>query len=498
MPKQVYAALICAVVIFAGTVAPAGAQNALLKQLEAEFIQISDNVLPAVVHIEVTGKRPRAQDMRGFEEFFRRFLPFPDDEEDENGGGEEEQDRPPQRMPQSRATGSGFIYTPNGYIITNNHVVDGAEDILVHTIDERVYKAEVVGTDPETDLAVIKIEPAGDLPTVNLGSSENIKIGQFAIALGSPNGLEGSVSFGHISGLGRETPRLRDQSLRFRGFLQTDAAINLGNSGGPLVNIDGEVIGINIAIVYGANSLGFAIPVDRAKVIVPQLIDTGKVTRAYLGVQITDLHPVATEAGVPDVNDFAEALGLPDKRGAYVRVTPNEDTPAARAGIKEDDFIRKINGNVVLDSADLVDRISMRAPGDTVKLEVWREGEPIMLDVTLAEWQGMRQATLGSPILGMYVSPLEEELARHLAPEEDISGVLVRHVESGGLAEEHEIQPGDIIMKVAYQDVTDVKSLRQLVAENARPGKVLLLKIYRPNRGEMPKGIKIPDDYQPE
>lgn len=502
------------VVALAVAVTPvdAFAASPLLKQIEEEFIALSAQVRPAVVEIEVTGKKlesiPGLEDMfrRQFgpededsppniQDFFRRLLPNQDDEEtpDESPESLEERQREFLReMPAPRSTGSGFIYSENGFIVTNNHVVDGAETIKVTLSDGRRFDAEVQGTDPDTDIAVIKVDTDQPLPVMKLGDSDGLRIGQFAVAMGSPSGLQSSFSYGHISGLGRESLGL-DRELRFRGFIQTDAAINLGNSGGPLCNIDGEAIGINIAIVYGANSLGFAIPINRAKEIVPQLIDAGHVLRAYLGVRIVDIAVVAEEAGVPNPDEFAAALGLPDRRGAYVRMEPLDETPADVAGLTTDDVIRSIDGVVLDDANDLVQRVSAMKPGRIIDMEVWRDGEKMALQAELAEWQGMRRAELGTPVLGMFVMELSPDMAKHISPDEKLKGgVIVGEVDDEGPAA-GKIEPGDIIVKVAHEDITDISTLRDQVRQNAKSGKILLFKVVRPGRGEIPVGIKVPE-----
>ena len=251
----------------------AAAQSPLLKEIEDSFVRLHEQVGPSVASIEVKG--PAGEEMSEMD-LFHRFFGIP---------GPEGSPRTPRPRPQ--AQGSGFIYDKQGHIVTNNHVIEGADKILVRLWNGSEYEAKVVGADPESDLAVVKIESVENLPPARLGDSDAIKVGQFAVAIGSARGFEGSVSFGHISAIGREGLRgLAVQGLTFQNLVQTDAAINLGNSGGPLCNIAGEVIGINTAIVWGANSIGFAVPVNTAKTVVPQLIEQGQVTRGYLGVAI--------------------------------------------------------------------------------------------------------------------------------------------------------------------------------------------------------------------
>ena len=261
-------------VVFAVALAPAGARSPILREIEDSFVRLHEEVRPCVVSIQVQGPAT-AESNEGLDELHQFFgLPVP-----EKGQ--------PEEAPE--ATGSGFIYDTEGHIVTNNHVIANATRIEAILSSGKRYEATVVGTDPDTDLAVIKIETDEILTLARLGDSSLLKVGQFAIAMGSPRGFEGSLSFGHISALGRNNLwGLQAQGIRFQNLIQTDAAINLGNSGGPLCNIDGEVVGINIAIIWGANSIGFAIPVNEVKNIVPDLIADGKVTRGFLGVHIDD------------------------------------------------------------------------------------------------------------------------------------------------------------------------------------------------------------------
>lgn len=462
----------------------ASAISPMLKELEDAYIRIGEQVRPSVVNIDAEQEAPEGMGdprMRSMEELFRYFnIPMP------------EGHPPPSRQPSPMASGSGFIYDKEGHIITNNHVVENATSLKVRIHTGEVYDAEVIGTDPDTDLAVIKIETDADLPVATLGDSDDLKVGQFAIALGSPRGLEGSLSFGHVSALGRDDLRL-PTDMRFQNFIQTDAAINLGNSGGPLCDIDGKVIGINTAIVFGAESLGFAIPVNMAKRIVPQLIEQGKIVRGFLGVSIMDVEDVAETSGSFTVAELVDVLGLPDTSGAYVE-SAAPDSPAEDAGIKNDDVIRKVNGAVVQDSKDLVRRISDFPPGTEVKLEVWRAKGPMELTVTLSEFPGRTAAMLGQAILGMRVQPLTPELREQFRIDEDTNGLLVVEVEPGTPAAEAEIISGDIITEVAQQELSTVDELKSLIAEFGKPGESLLLRVARPGERPVPKVIKIPTE----
>jgi serine protease Do len=434
-------------------------QSSLLHEMEQAYIALHEKVGPSVVNIEITGRGPEAQP--GMEDLFHFFgVPRPD------GGGPG-----PQNAPRMQASGSGFIYSADGYIITNNHVVADAETITVRLYNGREYEAEKVGTDPDTDLAVIKITPEADLAPVRLGSSANVKVGQFAIAIGSPRQLEGTVTFGHVSALGREgLAGLRVQGLRFQNLIQTDAAINLGNS-------------INTAIVWGANSIGFAIPVDTAKEVVPQLIENGRVTRGYLGV------------GIDDVSTYADAVSLPDDKGAFVKeVRP--DTPAERAKLQTYDVIRKINGEDVKNASDLVRRVSTFAPGSKVTLEIWRDGKAIDVEVQLDEWQPDQQVAQasGGDVLGMQLRPLSADVVERLGLEPDTRGVLIANVKPNSPAENAELMPGDIIIEVAQKPVTSPAELKAAVERDGKPGKSLLVRFIRGNRDPDITVLRVPKE----
>jgi serine protease Do len=455
-----------------------------LAQIEREFVRLGEEVRSYVVNIDAKGKLPEPSGeggMEGYEDLFKYFFNMPNMPQNPN------MPMPdlgrPLRPPV--ASGSGFIYDKQGHIITNNHVVENADEITVRLMGGKEYSATLVGTDPDTDVAVVKIEPDGDLPVAPLGDSDSLRVGQFAIAAGSPRGLEGSVSFGHISALGRNELDL--PGLRFQNFIQTDAAINLGNSGGPLANVRGEVIGINTAIVFGAQSLGFAIPINTAKRVVPELISKGRVTRGYLGVQIRN------------VDDFAEALGLPDDQGAFVEeVQP--DTPAARSGVKNYDVIRKINGQPVRGRDELVQMISETEPGSTVTLEVWRERKPVNIDVKLDEWQpDMLTAGRSGPggggraaINGITVQPLVPEMAERLQLEANQQGVIVVNVQPGSAAAEAGIRPGDVITEIAQKKVTSVPEFRELMGQYAKPGSSVLIRTITQGGQPVTRVLKVP------
>lgn len=454
------------------------AQQSLLHQVEEEFVKLHDQLRPSVVNIDIKGKTPDQEEnglgIQGIpEDFFRffRFFGVPVPNMPGPKGGR------PFLFPPIRGTGSGFIYDTQGHIITNNHVVEDASEIKVRLYNGNEYDAKIVGRDPEADVAVIKIEPKEPLVPVRLGDSDKLRVGQLVMAMGSPRGLEGTVSFGHVSALGREgLSDLAAQGLTFQNLIQTDAAINLGNSGGPLVNIDGEVIGINVAIVAGANSIGFAIPVNTARSVVPVLIEKGKVSRGYLGVSIRD------------AKDFEarETLNLPDNDGALVNdVQPG--TPAEQAGIKPYDVIRKVNGEPTKSAAEVMRKIASYAPGTTVSVEIIRNGQTISIPVTLAERnlellaQGRGVVSPEEKTLGLSVQNIDPGTRKNLGLDDTVSGVLVTSVDPAGPAAEARLEPGDVILEVGQQPVANTTEFWKQVGKLKQPGKAILLRIRRAN-----------------
>lgn len=471
--KKLMAAVVVTMVLCLGAQAQDGVT--LLREIQNGFVQLHDRLRPSVVNIDVQGKAETVG-MTPFgpmDDLYRFFnMPAP-----------QEQRRPQQMRPQG--TGSGFIYDATGLIITNNHVVEDAEKIVVRLHNGSEYDAEVVGTDPETDIAVIRIKANEPLAPLPLGDSDNVKVGEFAIAIGSPRGFEGSVSYGHVSALGRENLQgLAMQGLTFQHLIQTDAAINLGNSGGPLCNIDGEVIGINTAIVFGANSIGFAIPINTAKQTVPLLISEGKVTRGYLGVSIDDASTYTDVA----------SLGLPDNKGAVVRqVQP--DTPAANAGLKTYDVIRKVNGEEITGASELVRKISAHAPGTSVKLEIWRDRAALEVDVALTERKvAAEQRAVEESVMGLKVREITPSILERLGVQTGVKGVVVVEVEPGSPAAEARLTEGDIIIEVAQQPVTSPGEFFQQMKTNATPGKALLIRFIRGNNDPDITVIRVPEE----
>lgn len=368
--------------------------------------------------------------------------------------------------------GSGVIITKDGYVLTNYHVIDGAEEIRVELANNRAYDAKVVGVDPRSDLAVLKIG-ANELPMLTLGDSDRVRVGDVVLAVGNPLGIGQTVTAGIISAKGRSTG-LSDGS--FESFLQTDAPINQGNSGGALVNTASELVGINSQIISptGGNiGIGFAIPANMARRVAEQLIRSGEVRRGRLGVTIQ-----------PITSDMAANLGLKEVRGVIVSgVEPGG--PAERAGIRQGDVIIAINGNQVSDSNSLRNLIASSAPGTEVTLTVWRDGHEQQLRATLAELpsQPNSQATPdggGSDDergLGMIVTPMTPELASRLGLRGDAQGLVVTDVDAGAAAGSAGLQPGDVIERINRQPVRSQEDLR---AAQARAGsRPLLLFVNR-------------------
>ncbi len=441
--------------------------NTLLKEIESSFVRLHEKVGPCVVNIE-TESAPDGSTAE-LDSVFRFF------------GAPENGEAIPGRPARPRQTGSGFVYDRQGHIVTNNHVLEGAEDITVRFRNGNEYRAHVVGRDPETDLAVVKIDPPWDLPVARLGDSDVLRVGQFAVAIGSSRGFEGSVSFGHISALGREgLAELAIEGLTFQNLIQTDAAINLGNSGGPLCNIDGEVIGINTAVIWGANSIAFAIPINTAKTTIPALIAEGRVSRGYLGVKI--------DAATP----YAAALSLPRAQGALVEWVEPE-TPAARAGLRVYDVITKVDGKPVEDADDLVRHVSAHRPETEVMLDIWRDEMLIQVEVRLSERQlGKTQPDREQEVLGMRLRVVTEQVREQIGLDPSLEGVLVTEVAVGGPAEAAGLVAGDVVLEVDRQTVRTPDDVIAIVAEHARPGGAILLRYVRGGREPDVAQIPIP------
>ena len=439
-----------------------------------DFTRLVDQVGPAVVSVQAeVGGNTRATAQRGQQqtpsdeeipEFFRRFF----------GPGMSPMPGMPDQQQRGTSQGTGFIISQDGYVLTNHHVVEGADTVRIRLADRREFTAKVVGSDEQSDVALLKIAATG-LPTLRIGSSDAIKPGQWVVAIGSPFGFDHSVTAGIVSAVGRSNPY---SGQRYVPFIQTDVAINRGNSGGPLMDTRGQVVGINSQIFSnsgGYMGVSFAIPIDIAMNAVNQLKATGKVTRGQLGVQIQ-----------PMSRDAAKALGLPDTNGALV-ARVEAGSPAEQAGVQRQDVIRSVNGRPIYDSADLPPIIGAMAPGTKVSMEVLRDGKPRTLTATLSKLDEST-AALGDddtqrPAAAAQANPLgivgEDLDARQrsqmgLQPGE---GVLVARVE-GMAARESGLRPGDVILAVGRADVASSAALNtQLRAAGA--GKPVMLLVRR-------------------
>jgi serine protease Do len=403
----------------------------------------------AVVNINVSGTRPASASPFGggnddsLNEFFRRF---------QGPGG--------RGGAPLRGLGSGFIVSPDGIILTNAHVVEGASEVTVRLADRREFRAKVLGTDKPTDIAVLKIE-AKNLPAVHIGDSRNTRVGEWVLAIGSPFGFESTVTAGIVSATSRSLP-----DGTYVPFIQTDAAVNPGNSGGPLFNMRGEVIGINSQIYSrtgGYQGVSFAIPVDVAIKVRDQLVKTGKVERGRIGVAIQEI-----------TQPLAQSFGMPKTEGALVASVENKG-PAARAGIEPGDVILSVDGKPVRSSGELPPMIADVKPGTTAQLEVWRKGEKKTIPVTVDALKTEQIAKADTPEpqgrLGLALRPLTAQERKESGV---ASGLVVE--QAGGPAAQAGIQPGDIVLAVNRMPVKDVAQMRELVAKS---GKQLALLVQR-------------------
>lgn len=371
--------------------------------------------------------------------------------------------------PTTPGSGSGLIVDRDGYIVTNNHVIGDAAEVEVRLSDKTKFIAQVIGKDPDTDLALLKVTADRPLPSARFGDSSAVKVGQWVLAVGNPFGLDRTVTLGVVSGIGRENINLS----RYENFIQTDASINPGNSGGPLFNLRGEVIGINTAIINFAQGIGFAIPSNMAKQVIDQLIAKGKVVRGWLGVGIQPLTP-----------ELAKKFGVGEGEGVLVNEVFEKD-PAAAAGIKPGDIIIKIDGAVV-DSPNKLSRlIGALPPGATSKIEVVRDLKHVVLDVPLTE---RRDAAVVASIpqarteikLGLDVQDLTAGLAEKFKLREP-KGVLITKVEPSSLAQAEGLREGDLIKEVNRAEVGTVGEFTSAIAR-VRRGDTVLLRVLRENR----------------
>jgi serine protease Do len=411
------------------------------------FAKVAEAIKPSVVNINTVSRgglgRTPFEEFFG-EEFFRRFFG----------------DRP-EGMP-ARSLGSGVIVDASGIAVTNAHVVEKASEIEVITLDGSKHKAKVVGVDRKTDVAVLRLdEGKGSFPAARLGDSDRMQVGDWVIAVGSPFGLQATVTAGIISAKARHIGQ-----GPFDDFLQTDAAINPGNSGGPLVNMQGEVIGINTAIVAGGTGIGFAIPVNMAKKIYADLVAKGKVTRGWLGVSIQQLTP-----------ELAKSFGAKDTKGVLVSDVVG-DSPAAKSGLQPGDILLEFDGKKVDGPADLQRAVGLKTPGVTAKAKVWRDRSEKTLDLKIGEAPDEREAAArpgkGKGVLGLDLRAITPEIARQLNLR-STEGVVVSAVEDGSAAAEAGVQRGDVVREVNRQKVKSLPDFERATKDMKEGDRVTLL-----------------------
>ncbi len=451
--------------------APGAAHAATLP----DFTDLVDKVGPAVVNIRTTERSkaalpqglpgaPPGADDEEMQEFFRRFFGQPNPRQQQPAPSPRGRKQAPQQEDQvPRGVGSGFIVSPDGYVLTNAHVVEGADEVVVTLTDKREFKAKIIGSDRRTDVAVVKIE-GSNLPRLTMGDSSKLRVGEWVIAIGSPFGLDNTVTAGIVSANSRDTGD-------YLPLIQTDVAVNPGNSGGPLINMRGEVVGINSQIYSrsgGYMGISFAVPIDEAIRVSEQLKTTGRVVRGRIGVQIGEV-----------TKDVAESLGLPRAQGALV-ARVETGSPAEKAGVEAGDIITHFNAVVIEKSGDLPRLVGNTKPGSHATLSVWRKGAKRDLAVTIAEMEAesavakkeekkpKQEQTVN--VLGLAVSDLSDAQKRELKLD---GGVLIELAD--GPAGRAGLQPGDVIVRLNNTDIQDAKQFNGLVAKLDMKKNALLL-----------------------
>ena len=456
---------------------PAAAQTTFNRAPAEGFADLVERVMPAVISVEVrygvaSSRTERVQGQfqlpeldpdNPFRQFFERF-----------GGDPRRFGMPEGPFPRSAGQGSGFIISEDGYAVTNNHVVANAEEVTVTLSNAKEYRADVVGTDPKTDLALLKIKSDETFQHVTFAETE-ARVGDWVIAVGNPFGFGGSVTTGIISA--------RERNIGngpYADFLQIDAPINKGNSGGPAFNLAGEVVGVNTAIYSpsGGNvGIGFAIPATVVKEVISDLREKGQVTRGWLGVQIQ-----------PVTDEIAESLGLAEPKGAIV-ADVTEDSPALKAGIKTGDTILKLNGEDIANPRDLARKVATLDPGNEAMLTVFRNGKEETVPVTLGTMPGDQEATARQP-QGGETDREGGRLGLQLVPAEDGQGVQIASVQPGSPAAERGLRPGDVILEVDGVQVDDPEAVRAAVEKSSNEGKKSVLMLVR--SGERQRFVAMP------
>ncbi|MEK6665564.1 MAG: Do family serine endopeptidase [candidate division NC10 bacterium] len=409
------------------------------------FAQVATAVKPAVININTVTRGAVRTPFEEFfgEEFFRRFF----------GEGA------PEVM--QRSLGTGVIVDPSGIALTNAHVIERATEIEAVTADGKKHKVKIIGVDKRTDLAVLRLLGGGTYPAASLGDSDRVNVGDWVLAIGSPFGLEQTVTAGIISAKGRVIGQ-----GPFDDFLQTDAAINPGNSGGPLVDMSGQVVGINTAIVAQGQGLGFAIPINMAKKIYTELVARGKVSRGWLGVSVQPLTP-----------ELAKSFGAKDTKGVLI-ADVIQDSPANKAGLQAGDIILEFDGKKIESPPDLQRGVGLTSPGKTVNVKVWHERAEKQVELKIAEapeeGQALRSSIRGKSLLGMDVRPITPELARQLGLR-DPHGVIVVRVDEGSPAAEAGVQPRDVIREVNRQKIKGMADFDRLTKDLKEGDRVTVL-----------------------
>jgi serine protease Do len=436
--------------------------SSALSATTVSFADVAERLNPAVVNIDATSRGNRIR---------RRYgMQLPDSPDLFDRPQEREREGP------RRGAGTGFLIDGAGHILTNHHVIEGADRIMVRLTDGRNLRAERVGSDPDTDIALIKVSSQRPLPFAPLGNSDALRVGEWVVAIGNPLAYEHTVTVGVVSFIGR---KLFDSSLD--RYIQTDAAINFGNSGGPLINARGEVIGINSAISSRAANIGFAVPINQASAILPQLRDTGRVSRGYIGVALRDVDP-----------DLQRSLGLKSADGALVQdVTAG--SPGARAGIRTYDLIVAVDGAAVDGNDQLIQLIAARQPGTTATLQIVRDGRPMNMPVKLAERpqrdrrpapgtdedQQPQPSSQRGPALGISVREIDGDFASRFRLPDGTQGVIVSRVEPMSPAFDADIERGHVLLEINRQPVRSIDDYRRLTVQ-ARAGDILTLYLYKP------------------
>lgn len=438
-----------------------------LRQMGKAFAEIAEKASPAVVGIKAKQVSSQGYSVAP-DSPFGPFDPFEDDFFDYFFRRHWPRQRREQRRQYVPVQGSGFIISPDGYILTNNHMVEDTEEVTVMLADKREFAAEIIGTDPDSEVAVIKID-TDNLSYLELADSDALEVGEWVLAIGNPFGLSHTVTAGIVSAKGRSGLSFSGRGPEYQDFIQTDAAINLGNSGGPLINLDGKAVGINTAIISrtgGSIGIGLAVPINMAKNIYEQLVEGGTVVRGFLGIQMTELTP-----------ELAEAFGLEDTKGVAIADVV-EDSAAEKAGLKRNDVIIEFEGKPVDSANELRNRVAMLKPGTEVKMVVIRNGKREKITAELGDRS--KQAAIASSRsetlekIGITVQNLTDELAERLGYE-DMSGVVVTQVEPASEADKKGISEGLLIMEVNRKPVKNIKDFEEAMEKAVEDETILLL-----------------------